>query len=132
MQIKEIHAASIITKSHLPDADYVINPYAGCTHKCIYCYARFMKRFTGHNENWGEFIDVKVNAPDLNPPDTTKYRGKSIFMSSVTDPYLPLEKKYELTRKILEKLIPLQPDLGILTKSDLVLRDIDLLRQFKL
>jgi len=131
IKVKEIQASSIITKSNLPDADYVINPYVGCAHSCIYCYARFMKRFTGHTEEWGGFIDVKINAPDLIPLKTEKYKGKSIFLSSVTDPYLPLERKYQLTRKILEKLISLQPNLGVQTKSDLILRDIDLLKQFK-
>ncbi|MBS3056174.1 MAG: radical SAM protein [Candidatus Aenigmarchaeota archaeon] len=131
MKIREIRAKSIITKSNLPDADYVINPYIGCMHSCLYCYARFMKRFTGHIESWGKFVDVKINASDLIPAKTTKYCGKSIFLSSVTDPYLPLERKYKLTRKILEKLIPLQPNLSVLTKSDLVLHDIDLFRQFK-
>lgn len=131
MKLKEINASSIITKSNLPDADYVINPYVGCTHSCIYCYARFMKRFTGHIEPWGEFVDVKINAPDLIPEKTSKYKGKSIFLSSVTDPYLSFERKYNLTRKILEKLIPLQPNLGVQTKSDLIIRDIDLLKQFE-
>ncbi|MEK6816502.1 MAG: radical SAM protein, partial [Nanoarchaeota archaeon] len=130
-KVKEIKANEIIVKSNLPDADYVINPYVGCTHSCLYCYARFMKRFTGHTEPWGKFIDIKVNAPGLIPAETSKYRGKSIFLSSVTDAYQPLERKYQLTRKILWKLIPMQPDLSILTKSDLVLRDIDLLKQFK-
>jgi len=131
IRIRKIKAKSIITRSNLPDTDYVINPYIGCMHSCLYCYARFMKRFTGHKEPWGKFVDIKINAPDLIPERTLKYEGKSIFMSSVTDPYNPLEKKYQLTRKILKKLIPLQPDLGIQTKSDLVLRDIDLLRQFR-
>ena len=131
IKIREIKAKSIINRSNLPDADYVINPYIGCIHSCLYCYARFMKRFTGHTEPWGKFVDVKINAPDLVPAKTLKYRNKSIFLASVTDPYNPLEEKYQLTRKILEKLIPLQPDLGIQTKSDLVLRDIDLLGQFK-
>ncbi|MBI4447693.1 radical SAM protein [Candidatus Woesearchaeota archaeon] len=131
MKISEIQASSIITKSNLPDADYVINPYVGCMHTCLYCYARFMKRFTGHTAEWGKFVDAKLNAPDLISANTAKYRGKSIFLSSVTDAYLPLERKYLLTRKILEKLIPLEPNLGVLTKSDLVLRDIDLLKQFK-
>ncbi len=131
MIVKEIKAKSIITKSNLPDADYVINPYVGCIHSCIYCYARFMKRFTGHEEKWGHFIDAKINAAELIPENTKKYQGKRIFLSSVTDAYNPMEKKYGLTRKILEKLISLNPELGILTKSDLVLRDIDLLKQFK-
>lgn len=131
MKIKEVQAVSIITKSNLPDADYVINPYVGCLHSCVYCYARFMKRFTGHTEEWGKFADVKINAPDLIPVKTLKYKGKSIFLASVTDPYLPLEKKYQLTRQILKKLIPWQPNLTVQTKSDLILRDIDLLKQFK-
>lgn len=131
IKVREIKVKSIITRSNLPDTDYVINPYTGCIHSCLYCYARFMKRFTGHSEPWGKFIDVKINGPDLIPEGTSKYEGKSIFISSVTDPYNPLERKYKLTRKILKKLIPLEPDLGILTKSDLVLRDMDLLAQFK-
>lgn len=73
---RKIRVSSIITKSNLPDADYVINPYVGCMHSCLYCYARFMKRFTGQKEEWGKFVDVKVNAPDLISAKTTKYRGR--------------------------------------------------------
>jgi DNA repair photolyase len=131
VKIREIKAKSIITRSNLPGADYVINPYTGCVHSCIYCYARFMKKFTGHREPWGRFIDVKINAADLITEKTSRYEGKSIFMSSVTDLYNPLEKRYRLTLRILERLIPLQPYLGMQTKSDLVLRDIDLLVQFR-
>lgn len=131
LKVQEIKAKLSIVKSNLPDGDFVINPYTGCSHNCLYCYARFMKRFTGHNEPWGSFVDVKINAPDLIPLNTDKYKNKCITMSSVTDPYQPMEAKYQLTRKILEKLIPLQPDLDILTKSNLILRDIDLIKQFK-
>lgn len=132
MKIKEIKAKSIITKTNLPEGDFVINPYVGCGHGCKYCYARFMKRFTGHRESWGYFIDVKINAAELIPFDTDKYRNKSITIGSVTDPYQSIERKYKLTRKILEKLIPLHPEfVDILTKSDLVIRDINLLKQFK-
>jgi len=132
MNIKEIKAKTIIIKSNLPEADYVINPYVGCTHSCIYCYARFMKRFTGHTEPWGSFLDIKINAAELIPKNTKKYKNKMIFLSSVTDPYMPVERKYKITRKILKNLIPLEPHLGIQTKSDLVTRDLDLLKQFKL
>jgi DNA repair photolyase len=135
MKIQEIKSKSIISKTGIPSADYVINPYVGYSHSCFYCYARFMKRFTGHRENWGDFVDIKINAPDLIPVlkdyKSSKYSGKRILLSSVTDPYIPLERKYELTRKILEKLIPHQPHLNILTKSDLVLRDLDLIKQFE-
>ena len=131
MKIKEIRAKSIITKSGLPEGDFVINPYVGCMHGCKYCYARFMKRFTGHTEPWGSFVDAKINAPDLIPEDANKYKNKSITIGSVCDPYQPIERKYKLTRKILEKLIPLRPHLDLMTKSDLVVRDIDLFKQFK-
>ncbi len=129
MIINLIKTKNIITKSNLPDADFVINPYTGCSHACIYCYARFMKRFTGHTENWGDFVDVKLNAVET-IPSKKKFKNKSIFMSSVTDPYLPIEKRYKLTRSILSKIIPMKPNLSIQTKSALITRDIDLFTQF--
>lgn len=131
MKMNEILAKNIITRSNLPDADYVINPYTGCSHACIYCYARFMKRFSRHEEKWGSFVDVKINAPDLIPQKSSKYSHKSIFISSVTDPYLPLERKYQLTRRILERLVDLNPVINIQTKSDLITRDIDILKRFE-
>ena len=79
MKIKKVKAKNIITKSNLPDADYVVNPYTGCGHSCIYCYARFMKRFTGHDENWGDFVDIKINAETLLKKNTDKYIDKQIF-----------------------------------------------------
>src|SRR3989338_4361578 len=129
IEIHEIRTSSAVEKSYLDSMDYVINPYVGCSMGCLYCSARFMRDFTGHQEPWGKFIDVKTNAPQTISAKSCK--GKSIFLSPVTDAYLPLERKYKLTRAILEKLIPLQPNLWILTKSDLVLRDIDLLKQFE-
>ncbi len=130
LKIKEIQAKSIIVKSGL-DVAYVINPYVGCHHSCLYCYARFMKRFTDHHEPWGKFLDVKINAAKLIPQNTKKYKNSSIMISSVTDPYQPAERKYKLMKGILENLIPLQPNLTVLTKSDLIIRDIDLLKKFK-
>jgi len=130
LKIREIKAKSIIQKSGL-DVDYVINPYVGCHHSCAYCYARFMKRFTNHHEPWGKFLDVKINAAELIPKNVEKYKNKSIMISSVTDPYQPAERKYQLMRGILKNLIPLEPNLWILTKSDLIIRDIDLIKEFK-
>ncbi len=128
--IREITVRSIMERSALPDADYEINPYVGCTLGCLYCYAGHVQDRTGHKEPWGDFVDVKINGPDLVPVDTGKYKGCSVFIGSITDPYLPVEEKYQMTRRILERLIPLEPDLALQTKSTLVLRDIDLLTQF--
>lgn len=131
MKIKEKQVKSVITKSNLPDADFVLNPYVGCQHACIYCYADFMKRFTGHKgEKWGSFVDVKINAPETISQKSIK-KDSVILIGSVTDPYQPLEAKYKITRGCLERLLEFQPKLEILTKSSLVLRDLDLLKQFK-
>lgn len=128
MVVNEITVNDYLTKSNLPDSDYVINPYVGCTHGCKYCYASFMKRFTGHKENWGDFIDIKrCNKPI----DLRKISGKNIFLSSVTDCYNQYEKDFCITKNILEQLIDSDCNLSISTKSKLILRDIDLLKQMK-
>lgn len=131
MIVKEITVKNIISKSNLPSADYVINPYVGCSHGCIYCYARFMKRFTNHEEPWCKFVDIKLNGAELIPDKLDKYTGKKFFISSVTDPYLHYEKEYKLTRSILEKLLDIDAQIDIQSKSDLITRDIDLFKQFK-
>lgn len=125
---KIINTKDYITKSNLPASDYVINPYVGCSHSCKYCYASFMKRFTGHEEEWGTFIDVKTCNKPLN---INKIKNKEVFMSSVTDCYNPSEEKYLITRKILESLVNAECNLTISTKSSLILRDLDLLKQIK-
>ena len=128
MKINFIETKNVITKSNIPDIDYVINPYIGCQHGCIYCYAEYMKRFTNHSgEKWGEFLDIKqVNLETIKPE---KYNGKTILISSVTDPYIPLEMKYKNTRRILEQLIGTTAKISILTKSRFVVRDIDLFKR---
>ena len=128
MVVNEITVNDYLTKSNLPDSDYVINPYVGCTHGCKYCYASFMKRFTGHKENWGDFIDIKRCDK---PIDLKKISGKNVFLSSVTDCYNQYEKDFCITRNILEQLVDSDCNLSISTKSKLILRDIDLLKRIK-
>ncbi|MCK9485080.1 MAG: hypothetical protein M0R34_12045 [Candidatus Marinimicrobia bacterium] len=65
LKIQEIKARSILSKSKLPGIDFVINPYRGCQHACVYCYACFMQKFDEHTESWGEYVDIKINAPEL-------------------------------------------------------------------
>ena len=126
--IKEFEVKSIITKSNLPVCDFSVNPYVGCTHACKYCYASFMKKFTGHEEEWGTFLDVKFWNEIKNPQ---RYAGKNFFMSSVTDPYNPQEKIYERTREFLKTFQGVDINLSLQTKSDLILRDLDLIKTFK-
>ncbi len=129
--IKEVIAKSILSKSGIPGADYCINPYTGCSHACRYCYASFMKKFTGHTEPWGDFVDVKINAPQVLQRQLKKASKGRIMISSVTDAYQPVEGKYKITRQCLESLLQYQFPVDILTKSPLVLRDIDLIRKFE-
>ena len=128
---QEVKVKSILSKSGIPGADYCINPYVGCSHGCRYCYATFMKRYTGHTEAWGSFVDVKMNGPEVLHRQIKKATKGHVFISSVTDPYQPMENKYQLTRQCLEILLPYQFSVDILTKSPLVLRDTDLLKEFK-
>jgi len=130
MTIKEIKCKSILTKSKLPGCDYVINPYSGCLMNCVYCYSRFIKRFTGHKEPWGSYADVKINAPEVLEKEIRHAKKGMIFLSSITDAYQPIEKKYKLTRKILKIILERQFPVAILTKSTLVLRDIDIFKKF--
>lgn len=125
---KEIEIKDYLTKSNLPNSDYVINPYVGCPHGCKYCYASFMKRFTGHREEWGTFIDIKRCSK---PISKKKLKGKTVFLASVTDCYNPYEEKYCITQSILKQLQDVECTVNISTKSSLILRDVELLEQFK-
>ncbi len=131
MIVREIFAKTILTKTAISGFDYCVNPYVGCGHGCRYCYASFMKRFTGHLEPWGEFIDVKVNAPSVLRKQLKRAKQGVVALSTVTDPYQPVEKKYGLTRKCLEALLDAQLSVNLLTRSPLCLRDIDLFKRFK-
>ncbi|MDR1788536.1 MAG: radical SAM protein [Treponema sp.] len=126
MIVREIEARSLVTKTRVPAADYCINPYIGCPHRCVYCYAEFMKRFTGHSEPWGEFVDVKHCAKKIN---AAVYAGRSVVFSTTTDAYNPLEKQYGVTREALSAFAGSKVRVSVLTKSDLVLRDIDILKK---
>lgn len=128
--IRETEAKSILTRSRIPGVDYCLNPYTGCLHACRYCYADFMKRFTGHGGSWGSFVDAKVNAPILLAKELRRRKRGNVMVSSVTDPYQPIEKKRRLTRRCLELLLPTRFPVQILTKSPLVLRDMDLFVRF--
>lgn len=130
----EIEAKSILTKHKFRDDwfwdRYAINPYKGCQFACNYCDA-ITEKYLVHKDykDFSRTIYVKRNAPELLEKEVKKVKQDVIAMSGVTDPYQPVEKKYELTRKILEILAKHSFPVHIITKSDLVLRDIDLLKK---
>ncbi|GIV98525.1 MAG: hypothetical protein KatS3mg057_3182 [Herpetosiphonaceae bacterium] len=127
-------ATNILTKpsGFMNTYDYTLNPYSGCSFGCSYCYAAFFVRDKQQQEDWGTWVRVKDNALEL----LKKYRrkplhGKTIYMSSVTDPYQPIERKLHLTRCLLEELVNYHDvHLVLQTRSPLVTRDIDLFQRF--
>ncbi|MFC2345576.1 DUF5131 family protein [Campylobacter sp.] len=128
MQVTKIRAKNILSRSKIGSGGYAINPYVGCSHGCIYCYAEFMRGVTGHEEAWGEFLDVKEFDTASLVKFAASHGGERVFMSSVTDCYNPYEARFGLTRKVLEAVAGSDTNLQILTKSSLVTRDIDLLQ----
>ncbi len=120
MQIIKIKAKQLFVKTKIPGADWAINQYVGCQHACLYCYAKFVQRWYNYGP-WGSWVIVKENAPEL----ARKYHKGLVVMSTVSDPYHPIETELELTRRVLENLDP-RTRLSLLTKSDLVTRDVDL------
>ena len=130
MKIGEITCKSIINSSGIEGIDYAVNPYIGCAHACTYCYAKFMTRWYHKGEKWGSFVDVKKNARECILKEVEKKRKGVILFSSVTDAYQPAEKKYGLTRSLLEVLVDHDFSVEVLTKSSLVTRDLDILSQF--
>jgi len=132
IDIEDIDAKSIITKSQIGEDMYVANPYIGCAHSCIYCYAVFIRRFTNHNnQKWGTFIDIK-HWKKLTERQKMKYVGKWVMISSTTDPYQKIVEEIDgRTRELLLELKDSGVNVAILTKSNLVLRDLELLKSFK-
>ena len=127
MVVREVEAKSILSKSAIQD--YALNAYVGCQHNCRYCYARFMKRFTGHAEPWGSFVDVKVNAPELLAREILRKKKGRVWVSGVCDAYQELERKYRLTGRCLEILVDHGWPVTVQTKSPLVLRDLEILKR---
>jgi DNA repair photolyase len=114
---------------------HTLNPYIGCSFACSYCYVREMPVSKFRHEAWGTWVDIKRNAAAVLAKELANARQKgpvTIFMSSSTDPYQPIEFREQITRSLLEVMVREQPDfLFVQTRSPLVTRDIDLLLQLK-
>jgi DNA repair photolyase len=130
MDITEITTKSALVRSKIPGVDYVVNPYLGCGHGCRYCYAVFMRKYSRQHRGapWGSFVEVKVNIAAVLRSELARKRKRGrAMLSSVCDPYQPVERRYRLTRQCLEALAEYGWGLDILTRSPLVTRDLDLL-----
>ena len=121
----QVECKSVLNKSGL--ADYAVNCYTGCAHGCVYCYARFASRFSHPRQDWGSFVDVKVNAPDVLSREVKRRPAGRVMLSSVCDAWQPVEKETLLTRRCLEILLRYGHEISALTKNALARRDFDLL-----
>jgi DNA repair photolyase len=124
----EVRASTALPKSNLPGMDYALNPYVGCEHDCVYCFAPDML----HKDpvKWGKEVGVRSNLPTLLAKEIKTKRGV-IGIGTVTDPYQQLEKSCLVTRKCLMEIARHDNPISILTKSDLVVRDIELITSTK-
>jgi len=129
VKIGETTCRGIMNRSGIEGVDYAINPYIGCGHGCVYCYARFMTRWYHQGERWGSFVDVKKNAAECLRREAPKKKVGTVLFSSVTDPYQPVERKFKATRGLLEILRDHRFPVEILTKSSLVQRDLDVISE---
>ena len=128
MKINEVKCKSALSKSNLPGLDYSLNPYRGCQHSCAYCYVPNVLRIK--RNDWGNFVDVRTNIPSVLSKELRTKKFGVVAISTVTDPYQPIENKYKLTRYCLEQLLVHDFLVCIQTKSDLVTRDIDVISKF--
>lgn len=121
--VREVRCKSLLNRSSI--GDYSFNCYTGCAHGCVYCYARFMQRFHPHVEPWGGFVDVKVNAVEVLGRQLKRLKPGEVFTCSACDGWQPMERECGLTRRCCRMLLEAGFRLNILTKSKLVLRDLD-------
>ncbi len=128
MKITTIKCKTALSKSNLPGLDYSLNPYRGCQHSCVYCYVPNILRIK--REDWGNFVEIKTNIANLLAKELRNKKPGVVGISTVTDSYQSIEKKYKLTRSCLEQLLKYDLSIHIQTKSDLVLRDLDLIKRF--
>ncbi|MBN2566235.1 MAG: radical SAM protein [Candidatus Eisenbacteria bacterium] len=132
IRVFPIECKSMMTKSGIPSLDYAINPYLGCAHGCVYCYATFMARFKDIRDPWGSFVGFKERAPEVIRREVGRRTPGVVSFGTVCDAYQPVERQLRITRACLEAFIGASGfDVGILTKSDLVLRDIDVLERLE-
>jgi len=124
--VREVTCKTVLNRSSI--GHYSMNCYTGCEHGCVYCYARFMQRFHPHPEPWGEFVDVKVNAAEALARQLKRAEPGDVFVSSACDAWQPLEREWELTRQCCGMLVEHGFKVNALTKSALVLRDLDIFR----
>ncbi len=131
IQIAEVDINNALSRSGLPDLDYALNPYIGCAHGCLYCYAKMYTRFRNVVDNWGHIVVVKRNLIDVLSREVKRFRKGIVGLGTITDGYQPIEAIYKLSRKSIEILVENGFKVSIQTKSSLILRDLEILKRYR-
>ncbi|MEM3943388.1 MAG: radical SAM protein [Thermofilaceae archaeon] len=131
VEYRRVRVSSALSKSSLYDLDYAYNPYAGCEHGCLYCYARCFTRYRDAAEQWGRVVYVKENAVEALAKDVRRADPGIVGVSTITDPYQPVEARELLSRRGIEVLLSAGFRVSVQTKSPLVLRDLDILSRHR-
>ncbi|WP_393971079.1 radical SAM protein [Oxyplasma meridianum] len=127
--VKEIRTRTALSPSSMKELKYAVNPYSGCTHSCLYCYAMDMTPLRPGDREWGKTVYVKRNFIDILKMEVKRSKRGLVGMSTITDPYQPVETKYRLARETLRVLLTHGFRVSVQTKSSLVLRDFDLISE---
>ena len=130
VEYRRVRVKTALSRSGLPDLDYALNPYIGCAHGCLYCYARGYVRIAEVSERWGRLVYIKENLLDVLRRDVRRLKPGTVGVSTITDPYQPIEAAEELTRRAISSLLKSGFRVSVQTKSPLVLRDLDLLLEY--
>jgi DNA repair photolyase len=130
LELKVVECKTAISPSRLPGLDWAVNPYRGCAHGCLYCYAQDVTRFR-MDTRWGTCVEVKVNLPRLLKKELGRKALGVYGIGTVTDPYQPAEERFGLTRACLGTFKEMGANISILTKSPLILRDLDILKGYE-
>ncbi len=126
--VREIRVKTALSRSGLPEYDYALNPYLGCQHGCVYCYAMDFTRGEP-GIKWGEVVYVKVNLMQALLRDIRRFKPGIVGVSTITDPYQPVESKYKLTRRAIDVLCNAGYHVSVQTKSALIIRDLDVINR---
>jgi len=117
IEYKEVRISRILNPTSIDLGEYVINPFMGCEYSCLYCYVRSNRVISKRHGQWGEYVDIRINAPDLLEKELLLKKPGCVLLGSTTDCFQPIENKYKITRRILEILNKHKVCYNILTRS---------------
>ena len=129
VEFNPVKIKRILNPTSIDLGEYVINPYLGCAHACLYCYVRSNRVISRKNKPWGEYVDIRVNAPELLERELALKKPKTVLLGSTTECFQPIETKYALISRILEILNRHKVYYVILTRSPLIVNYITLLKK---